>query len=214
MRERWMPIDDFPGYEVSNTGKVRSYWKKQKRKGTWGGVDRVLMDKPVHELLQSDDGNGYLKVFLQNNRKRRCVKVHRLVAEVFIPIPEDIDDPTVDHIKSGRLGKLDNSIKNLRWVSRKENIQKAYRDGVCDERIKRSRKEIILHDIYEDKDYYFESIGEIARYFHVDNSTISHIMSKGLVFRKQYIIEHLDSKTCDPKDYLIEKDIGGINRYA
>ena len=58
--------------------------------------------------------NGYLQVYLRGSRIPQLV--HRLVAEAFIPNPEN--KPFVDHINGN---KLDNRVENLRWVSPKEN---------------------------------------------------------------------------------------------
>lgn len=59
---------------------------------------------------------GYLHVLLQSNGKIRPTTVHRLVAETFIPNPENLEQ--VDHIDND---KTNNTVKNLRWVSRKFN---------------------------------------------------------------------------------------------
>lgn len=169
--ERWKPITGYPGYEVSEHGKVRSFWRQRKQKGTWGGKERILSDESFL-LKQSDDGNGYLKVFLQNEEKRVCKKVHRLVAEEFIDNPNNLE--TVDHIKPGREGKLDNSINNLRWVSRRENLQKAYRDGSYDLAIGGRSKPVMCHDTWTGLRRLYSSNNDAAYDLNVDCSTISH----------------------------------------
>lgn len=209
MREEWKPIIGYPGYEVSNTGKVRSYWDKQKKKGCWGGYERVLMDYPVRELLQSDDGNGYMKVYLQNQYKRTCKKVHKLVADAFLPLPEGMEDPTVDHIISGPAGKLNNCVTNLRWMSRADNIRKAYKDGVCDERIRMSRKEIVVYDTWMNRELYFESVTDTADFLGIDQSNVSHALTRDLrLCRGRYEVGYLPQVYQEPKEILRVRSIG------
>ena len=66
------------------------------------------------EVKPLKDYSGYLQVNLRGIRK--TAYVHRLVAEAFIPNPEN--KPCVDHISGN---KLDNRIGNLRWATFKEN---------------------------------------------------------------------------------------------
>lgn len=84
-------------YWVSNLGRVKN------KHG------RIL-------TLQSNDA-GYLRVCLQINGKSKWYRVSRLVAEAFIPNPEN--KPEVDHINRNR---ADNRAENLRWVTRLENM--------------------------------------------------------------------------------------------
>lgn len=183
--ERWVEIKDFPGYEVSDLGNVRTYWYKHKKKGVHGGSYRSLEETP-RIVPQSDDGNGYQKVFLNNGKTKRCIKVHRLVAEAFIPNDESFD--TVDHIKSGKEGKLDNSVKNLRWISRRSNIQKAYRDGMCDDRINSQKIPLVIIDTWTGEEQYFDSVRSAADFIGVDYTTISHALSECTLVRKRYDI--------------------------
>lgn len=67
----------------------------------------------------------YLVVELSNNGKRSIKSVHRLVALAFIPNPKN--KPEVNHRNGNR---FENSTSNLQWVTRKENAQHAYDNGL------------------------------------------------------------------------------------
>lgn len=190
MVEVWRNIEGFLGYQVSSEGRVRTFWKRKHRSSGYG-CDWVLNDTPSLMSL-SDDGNGYLKVMLynRNDGKRYCKKIHRLVAEAFIPKPQGNGEYTVDHIRSGPEGKLDNSIRNLRWILRRENIQKAYRDGMCDERIRKSQKPIIAVDLWTDREFYFNSIKEAAYELNLDRSSISHVLIGDIEKTSHYTFEY------------------------
>ena len=89
--------EPYEGFEVSNLGRIKSL--NYRRTG-----------KPKL-MTPSDDGCGYLVVHLRKNGESKMCKVHRLVAEAFIPNPEN--KPTVDHIDRN---KLNNFVGNLRWA--------------------------------------------------------------------------------------------------
>lgn len=189
MREIWRDIDGFLGYQVSNLGRVRTFWKK-KHYPTGYGTYRYFSNDPQVMRL-SDDGNGYMKVMLYSHKdgRRYCKKVHRLVAEAFIPN----DDPslnTVDHIKSGPEGKLNNSVKNLRWISRAENIRKAYRDGMCDARILSQNKPIIVYDTWSGLEKYYHSIKDAIEDLRLNASTVYHAIDFKNLVAKRYYFEY------------------------
>ena len=172
--EEWRDIHGFPGYQVSNQGRVRTFWRR-KHYPTGYGSYNYISDTP-RIMSQSDDGNGYQKLILycKPDGRRYCKRVHRLVAEAFIPQPHP--DYTVDHIRSGPEGKLDNRVKNLRWISRADNIKKAYADKMCDSRIRNQYKDVIATDLYTGKEFYFESIQEAANELRLDRTSISHVL--------------------------------------
>lgn len=189
--EIWKDVTDYPGFQVSNKGSVRSFWKKRKKSGVWGGTESVLCDEP-YILPASDDGNGYLKVFMTDkDGKKHCRKIHRIVAEEFLPGYSN--DDTVDHIISGPEGKLDNSVENLRWVSRRENIQKAYRDGMCKNRIEKQQTALFIYDWRTDERLYMPSVQEAADYLGVHYTTISHALNEGKdLAGGRYSLEYAD----------------------
>lgn len=111
MNEIWKPIKFYENlYQVSNLGRIRSLDKKVPCRG---GKLRLICGK-IRSLQR--DSNGYLSVILCNNNIKCRYRVHRIVAETFIPNPEN--KPCVDHIDTNI---ENNQVSNLRWVTYTEN---------------------------------------------------------------------------------------------
>ena len=111
MEEVWADIAGFNGlYQISSTGKVRS---RGKAAGEW--YSRKL----------SFTRDGYLKVRLVRGGADETKHVHRLVAEAFIPNPDDLE--TVNH-KDGN--KTNNDVDNLEWADRHHQMFHAYKHGL------------------------------------------------------------------------------------
>lgn len=116
MQEVYKPIKGYEGlYEVSNLGNVKSLSKIRGRAFT---AERLLKPRIV---------NGYVMVTLCKESKRFNASVHRLIAEAFIPNPENKE--TINHIDGN---KQNNSIDNLEWATQRENNLHAYRTGLHD----------------------------------------------------------------------------------
>ena len=120
--EIWKDIEGYEGlYQVSNYGNVKSLDRaiKQKSKGEY----YIIKGYNGKTLKKSFDSDGYLIVSLCDSKRKRCTKkVHRLVAEAFIPNPEN--KPYVGHTKTlpnGLEDKTANEVWNLQWMTPHEN---------------------------------------------------------------------------------------------
>ena len=110
-KEIWKPVVGFEGlYEVSNLGRVKGVSRKSKRGNHWISVKETI--------LKTGTSMGYPFVNLRRSGRVKSVKVHRLVAEAFIPNPENKKE--IDHKNTT---KTDNRVSNLHWVTRSENCR-------------------------------------------------------------------------------------------
>lgn len=101
--EIWKDVVGYEGlYQVSNEGRVKTL--NYKRTGT----ERIMR----HET----DKWGYFKLSLYKNGKMKSVRVHRIVAQAFIPNPQNL--ATVNHKNEI---KTDNRVENLEWLSDYDN---------------------------------------------------------------------------------------------
>jgi len=104
---RWLPVAGFPGYEVSNDGRVRS--------SLAAGFGRA--PSVPRELKRCSDGHGYFRVYLRREGRTHSLKVAWLVLAAFEgPRPVGMDACHGD-------GYRDNDVVgNLRWDTRKGNL--------------------------------------------------------------------------------------------
>lgn len=108
--ELWQDIKGFEGlYQISTSGRVKSYEKQ------WIMHHNVKMIQPPM-YLRTENRHGYLSVALCKNKKTKHYMIHRLVAEAFIPNPEN--KPFINHKD---FNKTNNTIDNLEWCTSKEN---------------------------------------------------------------------------------------------
>ena len=113
MEEIWKPVIGYEGlYEVSNLGRVRSIDRLVKYSNGQIHLHKGRMLSPglVHKL-------GYLQVALCNNGKIKHKMVYRLVAEAFLPNPDNL--PQVNHRDEN---PFNNCVENLEWCTIEYNI--------------------------------------------------------------------------------------------
>lgn len=113
MKEEWRGLqyrgaDYSQRYEVSNLGKLRS--------------------ARTHKLIKTNIiGCGYVGycASLGHRNCRMMIRVHRAVAENFIPNPNNY--PVVNHLDGN---KANNRVENLEWCTHKQNVEHAKRHGL------------------------------------------------------------------------------------
>lgn len=116
MQETWSPVKGYVGYyEVSTLGRVR---RLPKLLTNYLGVKRFYKGR-ILKLIRNP--NGYLKVELSRNGKRKQLLVHRLVATAFLRNPQK--KRTVNHRDSNR---SNNYLDNLEWATHSENALHGY----------------------------------------------------------------------------------------
>lgn len=155
-----VPIDGFDGYLVSSDGSV------------YGCKTNKGFRSVYRKLRPSTDAKGYLGLTLcGNGGKRRKVRIHRLIAEVFIPNPKSL--PCVRHLDGSR---TNNSVCNLSWGSYADNEQDKKQHGTWE--LRRNGKLSISHreDIFFLKNKGYKN-SEIARLYNVSRPTISRLIN-------------------------------------
>lgn len=111
MNEIWKEITGYEGYfEVSNLGNFRS------KNRMVGYKTQGLRNYPGKPLLTETIVEGYQRIVLMKEGYRKRFMCHRLVAQEFVPNPEN--KPFVNHINGI---KSDNRSVNLEWVTQSEN---------------------------------------------------------------------------------------------
>lgn len=114
MEEVWKPVRSFEDcYEVSNLGNIRS-------------KTRITNDgKVIKGRLLSPSISRYSTVQLYKCNKATNYMVHRLVAQAFVPNPNNLKE--VNHIDGNR---LNNCADNLEWVTSRQNMSHSVNAGL------------------------------------------------------------------------------------
>ena len=138
MEEIFKPIINFENYHISNLGNVKNIKK--------------------NKLLKKSKGQYYLTVGINNLEKRQTFLIHRLVAQAFIPNPEN--KPTVNHINHD---KIDNRVENLEWHTQKEQNEYNYKTEKYKRQTTRARS-VMCTDKKSENQITFRTIAEASEW--------------------------------------------------
>lgn len=168
MEEIWKDIVGFERmYQVSNLGRVKSMGKIIYKSN---GVRQTFSER----ILKPGRGShGYYGVALYNKGMGETHLIHRLIADAFIPNPDN--KPMINHIDSD---KTNNSISNLEWVNGKENSNHASVRG----RMRRNHNQRI--------NYRLSKIGELNPMSKLSNADVKNI-KRLIPFMKQKDIANI-----------------------
>lgn len=161
MQEIWKDIKNYEGfYQVSNLGRVRV-------------LDRIVNSaiknnpkvKRKGKILKPALKREYYQVMLMLNGQRKYVSVHRLVAQAFIPNPNNL--PQVNHKDEN---KLNNCADNLEWCSSKYNCNYGTRNSKIYNSTSFKKVKINAFDLNNNLVQTFSSLTEASRYCGCDVS--------------------------------------------
>lgn len=154
LNEEWRWIKGFEGkYKISSLGRIRSY--------------ATCINGKI--LNPSHDKDGYLHIGLSmgSRNKHKDVRIHRMVAEAFIPNPNNY--PMVNHINGVR---DDNRVENLEWCDNSYN--QWHRCHINDNPPNNECKKVKIKaiNIKNNEFIIFDSIKECANFYNVTDSSI------------------------------------------
>lgn len=161
-------IKDFPRYQISDTGIV---FDTHRQRAICRWIDTV----------------GYYQcILMDDDKKKHYKRVHRLVAQSFIPNPENF--PQVNH-KDGN--KLNNSVGNLEWVTNSYNTQHGYDNGLY-----HSKHRSHTINVYtKDGNYLatYQSIRSMCRELNINRKTVTMILKgEKITNNYNYLFEYVE----------------------
>ena len=164
--EIWKDIKEYPGYQVSNLGRIKSF--KQSKEG------RILKPKV---------SGGYMGIDFRKDGKTYYGLVHRVVLSTFSPI-EGWETLTVNHIDGN---PSNNKLENLEWMTQSENSR--YSREVL--RTGNAIQQVHIIELNGAEKFY-NSVTEAAKEMGIAKGTISRWVNKQRSYEGKYkLVEYV-----------------------
>jgi hypothetical protein len=149
IKEIWVEIKNYEGlYEASNLGRVRN-------------ADGLILKQHINT-------HGYLQCNLSKNNVKKAFRIHRIIADSFIPNPKRKEQ--VNHLDGV---KTNNYVNNLEWCTRIENMRHANENGLINKVKKLSHPDVV--EIRENKHNLTHA--ELGKMYGVSQTQISRIIA-------------------------------------
>ena len=146
--EIWKQVKGYNGrYKISTDGRVKSFAQDKEN----GRIKNGYLNHDGYRIILLYDGNGGKKWHF----------VHRLVAQAFIPNPDNL--PQVNHMDED---KENNRVENLEWCDNDYNIHYGTRNervAISNYCCETTSKKVCSVDVKTGQIEYFNSIGEAER---------------------------------------------------
>lgn len=171
--EIWRPVPNFPLYDVSNLGRVRS-WRIQQALG--GRVGSITTRRLTPKIIKpSERWAGRMGVSLCRDGKVFTRRIYRLVAEAFLPNANKL--PQVNH-KTGV--HYDDRLGNLEWATRESDLAHAMRFGLTAHGLRSGHSKLTPDIVREIRVRYAngETQESIATVFGVTQANIGYIVRR------------------------------------
>lgn len=172
MKVVYKDIEGFPGYKIGNDGSILS---NKRGKGY---------------INSFKNANGYMNAVLYNNGKRSTISLHKLIAQAFLPNPNNYDcinhkdeNPLNNYVHVNPDGSINHEKSNLEWCSRSYN--RTY--GTCEEKRKKTMSATLAVAQYDLEGHLlnvFSNCREAARYLNLDQRASFSISRCALGFTK------------------------------
>lgn len=188
MKEIWKDIKGYENiYQVSNLGRIKTL---DKYVNCLYGQKRLIKEKIIKTFKNN---NGYFITSLYVNSKSKKFLVHRLVAEAFIPNPDN--KPQINHIDGN---KENNCVDNLEWVTQSENelhaskfgLTKRQKEVVAENNKKLKSKRVFQYNLNGTFIKEYESVSSAAKQNNFATGAIANCCRKERTKAYGYIWEY------------------------